>query len=231
MRIDWIVAVVIFLMFAGWAFAYHSLFSAGKIVSRSESAFLAGEKIIDYMQTELSSVPASFNSSSDLDNVTLWAYMDWNGNEKNSTRIVKEHLSNESLPCVISGDKVYWNASLSTGNNFFFIEYAELNKSLNCNQNVPQSDENQTTLWAVEYKDIFSTAKNAQVCGQMNNSYALTKNEIGVTFDFNVLVETDSAVLTCGSAVPKTGREIFVYPATGALFEGGGMNISVRLWL
>jgi hypothetical protein len=230
MRIDWVVAVVVFLMFVGWAFAYHSLFSAGKIVSRTESASLAGEKIVDHIQVRLSSIPANRSSGADLDNVTLFAYMNWTGNEKNSTRVVPEQLSNASMPCSVSGDKVYWNASLKTGDNFFFIEYGETDSSLNCNQAVPLTEDNEAELWAAEHKDIFSTVKNAGVCGQMNNSYAATKSQIGVNFDFNVLLETGSGITTCGSLIPRGGREIFIYTAKSALFEGGEINISVSLW-
>ncbi len=230
MRIDWVVALVIFLMFAGWAFAYHSLFSAGQLVSRSGSASLAGEKILDYMQVHVSSIPASISSASPTGEITLWAYTNWSGSGQNSTRVVQQRLSNESMPCSVSGNGVYWNASLAAGDNFFFIENAGMDTPLNCGQGVPQTQDNQTVLWAAEMVDMFSTARNAQVCGQMNSSYANTKSEIGVAFDFNVLLEGAGSVLTCGPNVPRAGREVYVYPASGSLFEGGKINISVRLW-
>jgi hypothetical protein len=231
MRIDWIVAVVIFLMFTIWAFAYHSMLNAAKIVSMSESAILAGERITDYMKVQISSMPANFSSGSEYDNVTLFTYMNWTGNIQNSTRVVKGKLSYESLPCMISGDKLYWNSSLAIGNNFFYIQYADLNTSLNCNKAIQQYDKNQTTLWAVETRDMFSSVKNSQICSRMNSSYSEMKSEIGITFDFNVLIETEGTSMACGSKIPASFREVFGYPATGALFEGGEINISVRLWL
>jgi hypothetical protein len=234
MRVDWIVAIVVFLMFAGWAFAYHSMLSAGKIVSKLETASLAGEKIIDYMSLQASSVPANFSLDSGSDYVTLWAYMNWTGSEKNSTRVVLRQMSNESLPCAITGIgnvfKVYWNASVNAGDNFFFIEYSDLNTTLNCNESVPAVDDNQTTLWAVETRRVFHSARCDEICSQINGSYEKMKNAIGVTFDFNVLVGTAGSAFSCGSDVPKSGREVFIYPATGTLFEGGDINISVRLW-
>ncbi|MBN2331003.1 MAG: hypothetical protein JXC85_04245 [Candidatus Aenigmarchaeota archaeon] len=237
MRIDWIVAVVIFLMFVGWAFAYFTVLSSGSVVSRSESAGFAGEKVIDHLAVRVSSVPASFSSGSPGDDITLFAYVNWSGAEENSARVVGEQLSNASLPCVISSPagpgecwKVHWNASLIVGDNHFFIEYADLDTALNCNQSVPKSDDNETGLWAAEYKDVYSAARNSDVCGSMNSSYEQMKAELGMTFDFNVLIEEPGGPYTCGRAVPMAGREVFVYPASGSLFEGGDVNISVRLW-
>jgi len=230
MRIDWIVALVIFLLLASWTFSYYSLFNAGKITSRSASAFLAGEKIIDYLQVRLSSVPANFSIGGNMQNVTLWAYMNSTANEKNSTRVVLEQLSNESLPCMIAGERVYWKSNLTSGPNFFFIEYADLNTTLGCNDTLAQSDENQTTLWVVERKRIFSASKNNEICSLMNSIYEGTKSDIGTTFEFSVLLETPSSSLTCGSTIPRTGREVFVLPARGVMMEGGDVNISVRLW-
>lgn len=236
MRIDWIVALVIFLMFVGWAFAYYSVFNSGNMMSRSGSASLAGEKVIDHLSVRVSSVPAVFSSGSAGDDFTLVAYVNWSGVEDESARVVTEQMTNASLPCKIVFDegkwlyRIHWNASLVVGDNFFFIEFADLDTSLNCDQSVPLSTDKQTTLWAAEYKDIFSTARNSDICGLMNSSYEQKKSEIGITFDFNVLIDEPGASRTCGKAVPKAGREVFVYPATGELFEGGDVNISVRLW-
>jgi hypothetical protein len=230
MRIDWIIAVVIFLMFATWSFSYYSLISTGEITSRAGSALQAGEKTADYMQIGFSSVPANFTSASDIDNVTMWAYMNWTGNETNSTRVIQKQLSNGSLDCMVYGDRLYWNANLTSGNNFFFIEYAGLETSLNCDQTLVQSDENQTTMWAAEKGRIFSSSRNSQVCSQINSSYAKMKSEIGITFDFNILIDSAGSVSTCGPPVPITGRDVFVFPVAGRLWEGGEINMSVRLW-
>jgi hypothetical protein len=236
MNVDWIVALIIFLMFVGWAFAYYSVFSAGYMTSRSESASLAGDKVIDHLSVRVSSIPANFSSQSAGDDFTLAAYMNWTGNENGSARVVTEQMTNASLPCSIYYDegkglyRIHWNASLVVGQNYFFIEYADLDTPLNCDDAVPSSDENEATPWAAEYRDIFSSARNADVCASMNSSYDETKSEMGISFDFNVLLREPGTAMTCGRAVPKAGREVFAYRATGELFEGGDVNVSVRLW-
>ena len=230
MRIDWIVAIVIFLIFAVWAFSYFTLLTQGRIASRSEPAFLAGERIADYMGTELTSIPANFTAGADVQNVTLWAYVSWVGSEMNSTRVVGRQFSNASLPCMISGSKVYWKANLTSGKNTFFIEYADINTSLECDQVIPQSGSNQTTLWAAEKRRMFSSVKNSQVCSLINSFPENVKWDAGITYDFNVLAEAGGSALPCGYAIPRSGREVFAYPLSGSLMEGGSVEMTVRLW-
>ncbi len=229
MRIDWIVAVVTFLMFVVWAFSSYSLISTGEALSRSEAALQAAEKIADYMKVSFSSIPANITAPSDANNATVWAYMNWTGDE-NSTRIVRSRLSNQSLPCGISGSRVYWKANLSAGENYFLIESADFDASLNCGQNIPGTDENQTELWASESGLVFSGSRNSQVCSEMNQTYETQKRAIGTAFDFNILIEHAGGSFTCGPPVPLSGRDVFVYPVSGKLWEGGDVNMSVRLW-
>jgi hypothetical protein len=230
MRIDWIIAAVIFVMFVVWAISYYSLISAGESLSRSGSALQAAGKITEYMEAGFSSVPVNITLPGAMDDVTLWAYMNWTGDGQNSTRVVRSRLSNESLPCGIDGARLYWKANVSAGENHFLIESADLEVTLNCDDTIGATDENQTTMWAAESGTIFSEGRNSQVCGQLNQTYETEKRNIGVTFDFNILIESGGSALTCGRTVPLSGRDVFVYPVSGRLWEGGDVNISVRLW-
>jgi hypothetical protein len=124
---------------------------------------------------------------------------------------------------------LYWKANLTAGSNHFFIENMDMNTALNCIQPITPTGENQSVLWATESAEIFSTGKNGQVCAQINQSYQEQKNEIGVTFEFNVLIE-DGSTSECGIPVPTSNRDVFVFPFSGRLWEGGNVNISVRLW-
>ncbi len=230
MRVDWVIAVVTFLMLITWAFSYYSLISAGEMVSRKEPALQAMGKISDYMKVEFSSTPANITVPSGADNITVWAYMNWTGVGMNSARVVKSRFSNSSLPCNITGDRIYWKANLTSGNNYFFVENVESDEGLNCNQEIAPVDNNQSSLWATEVQSIFSSTKISHVCGLINQSYESVRNDIGVTFDFNVLVEMQESSYTCGLPVPVSAREVFVLPVTGEMWEGGSVNLSVRLW-
>jgi len=230
MRIDWVVALIIFLMFAAWAFSYYTQLNSGEIVPKAESAFLAGKMISEYMMVPASSTPASFSSASAAQDVTLWVYMNWTADTQNTTRVAASPWSGGSLPCMISGDRLYWKANLTSGDNRFFIEQALADSPPNCDQAIAETDENQAVLWADEGRSVFTGLKNAQLCATMNDSYRDMKSEIGVNFDFSVLIQESGSEYSCGLPLPRTARDIFVFPVSGALFDGGQVNVSVRLW-
>jgi hypothetical protein len=230
MRVDWVIAVVTFVVFVGWSFSYYSLYSAGRTVPMYQAALADGEKVVDYMLVSASSTPTVFSSPGDMENVTVWAYMNWTEGEGNSTRVVTGRLSAQSLPCMISGDRLYWNDNVSSGDNYYFIEQAWLDTSLNCDAQLPQTDDNQTALWAAEGLRLFSHTRNLQLCSQLNGSYASLKAGMGAAFDFNVLIESGGARYSCGPKAPRAGMEVFTFPAEGRNWEGGGVNVTVRLW-
>jgi hypothetical protein len=230
MRVDWVIAVVTFVVFVGWSFSYYSLYSEGKTVPRFQAALVDGGRVVDYMLVGMRSMPTGFTAGDDTENVTLWAYMNWSSSEKNSTRVVTQQLSNQSLPCMISGDKLYWNDNVSSGENFYFIEQAPVDIALNCDAQLAPIEDNQTALWAAETRSFFSDARNSQICAQMNTSYDAVKAETGAAFDFSVTIESGGSPLSCGPAVPGGGREVYVFPATGKSWEGGDVNVTVRLW-
>ncbi|UCD03101.1 MAG: hypothetical protein JSV63_00485 [Candidatus Aenigmatarchaeota archaeon] len=230
MRIDWIISVVIFLMFVTWGFAHYSLLGSSQTVSRSDTALSAAEKISDYMSAELLITPVNITSDADANGVTVWTYMDWTAGQRNSTLVVLDRLSGTSLDCSTTDQKLYWEANLTTGDNYFFIKNIDWEVPINCNQSITIGDDNQTSMWGTESLEIFSSDKNSQICTQINQSYQTVKRTIGVTFDFNVLVEQGGLEYECGTIVPASGRDVFVFPFSGSLWEGGDVNISVRLW-
>jgi hypothetical protein len=230
MRVDWIIAVVTFLMFVTWAITYYSNMPTAGEFSVSSSAMKAGKKITDYMKTQYTTLPANITSPASASNAVMWAYMNWTGNETNTTRVVLDRLSNTSLDCMVSGSRLYWRADLSSGENYFFIQYADMQSAMNCDHSLTESDENQTTPWAAERMNIFSSSRNSQFCALANSSYEGLKDSIGTTFDFNVLIGEGGPETECGLPVPISGRDVFVFRSSGRLWEGGEVNVSVRLW-
>jgi hypothetical protein len=236
MRIDWIVAVIVFLMFVVWAFAYNSLLSAGQIVSMSESAKRAGSRLADYMAVGVRRMPVNFTPPSPSE-YTLTAYVSLDGLSGNSTRVLNSSMANGSLTCWLTDDlpgpgdvrQVFWNATLAAGSHYFFIEAMDENVTPLCAQTGGMAASH-ADAWAVEGVRMFSSEKNARLCALMNSSYAEAKSGAGIAYDFNVLLETASGTSACGATVPRSGRTVFVYEEKGALFEGGGVNLSVRLW-
>lgn len=240
MRIDWIVAVVTFIMFTSWAFAYFSLIKSGELLTSSEFALTEGKSVIDFLSVNAESLPVNISSATDAENAVIWANINWSRTDENSTRAVVDRFSNVSLPCMIvfadpSGPdagkvSVYWLANLSTGNNFFYLENIVLNTTMQCGDTLSNPSENQTSTWAMVKRKMFSSVKNSQLCTQINTSYDEIKARMGVSLDYNVQIETGSGDLSCGYPIPKTNNDIYMVPESNYLWEGGSVNITVRLW-
>ena len=180
MRIDWIIGFVTFLMFIIWAFSYYSLIGTAKLTARSDAALSAADGIISYLKADFTSMPANITSPASFSGTTVWAYVN---RTDNSTRVVTSMYSNESLYCMLLGNRVYWTADLSAGGNSFFIERADLDTPLACNGTLPQGDGNQTTTWAEEGAPLFSAQRNADVCALMTSDYDGVRQDAGSTFD------------------------------------------------
>ncbi len=228
MRVDWIIGVVVFLMFVVWAFSYYTLLSTQGAVSRSASAMRAADSVIAYMQADSYSMPANITSPAAYSGATVWAYVNrtWDGN---STRVVSSRFSNESLECMISGNILYWTADLSAGANTFYIESADIGSPLTCGASLTPPSGNQTTTWAEEHSPVFSSRGDADFCSMLSSDYGGAKAAAGSAFDFNLLVESDGSSSSCGPPLPATG-EVFSFPYSGRLYEGGYVNVTVRLW-
>ena len=230
MRVDWIVAVFIFLMFTSWAFSYYSLLGTGRMVSLSQSAIADGGKVERFFRTELVTIPANFSSNGTGLNSTLWAWLGPGGSGANTTRVTLSRLSGSSLPCMVSGDRIFWKADASAGGNVFFIGSSEADSAAGCGSAIAEALQNETTLWAGESTPAYSAALAAQSCALINSSGDGGKALTGSAFSFRAVAVMPSGNLTCGPPPPATGRDIFVHRASGMMLDGGMMSLKVTLW-
>ena len=229
MRIDWIIAIFMFLMFSTWAFAYYGVMNSGTISENSDYALRTGEKVVSYLSTDFISNVAYMDALSDANNAVLWTYMNWTGDSESSTKVVLSRYSGSSVPCMISGDRLYWEEDLSAGDNFFIIERLDHDMPVQCSASLAETDDNQTELWPTETLKFFSDSRNLELCQNINSSYSVVKNSLGVNMNFNVLVDNGTE-MTCGLPVPMTDTDVFAFQKSGRLWEGGIVNITVRLW-
>ena len=223
MDVDWIVAIMVFLVFVVWSFSYYfTLFprSEGFLESVTETDT---EKIMNFLSANVYRIPVRVNSNGE-DNVTLMAKSVWYRGTKNSTRIFKD---GESLPCMIIGDDLYWLANLSSGWNYFYIEFSGLNTSLNCDSEFSLVNVTQTIPWVLERKSLLSLTR---VNEMTNMSYEDFKENLDIEEDFNILLEWDGTTKTYGKPLPEN-REVYVKVYENLLWETSeNINVSVRVW-
>jgi hypothetical protein len=160
----------------------------------------------------------------------MWAYVNWTEGFKNSTRVTLSRGSVQGLDCMIVGSRLYWEADVSAGGNTYFIEEADMDVSMNCSATLAQPAGNQTTPWAAEPGRAFSRERNAWVCPYMSSDLASAKDDIGIDYDFRVEISDGGASYYCGAQDVPAGRDVFSFPYSGRVWEGGYANVTVMLW-
>jgi len=223
MDVDWVVAIMVFLIFVGWSFSYYfTLFpeSGGFLGSAADTG---KEKIIGFLSTDVYSVPVKVESGGE-DNVVLKASGVWYHGEKNSTRVVRDSVS---LQCRIAGDDLYWLANLSSGWNYFGIEFSGIESGLNCDSGFSLSNSTQAVPWALESVEMISLT---MINEMTNTSYDDFKDEVGLEEDFSVSLEWGGSIQTYGKSLPL-GSDVYVRRYEGMIWENSeDINVSIRLW-
>jgi hypothetical protein len=224
MNIDEIVAIVVFLFFVIWSFSYYfSLFQFGgeylAIV-----ADLDKDKIIDYLSINVYSVPVVFESANETNDSILLAKSVWYSGNKNTTRVF---FGDQSLPCRIEGDDLYWQVDLEPGDNQFTIEFSDANMSLRCNSTFPLSEYNLTIPWSLERKCMISMSK---VNGMSNMSYEDFKDHLDIDEDFRIELKTETSNTTYGKSLPSN-VDIKIRTFASLIWETlEGVNITLSVW-
>ncbi|MEE9323208.1 MAG: hypothetical protein V3U72_01560 [Candidatus Aenigmarchaeota archaeon] len=214
MDIDWIVGIFVFIIFVGWSFSFYlTLFEKSEnqfeIAARMERG-----KIMDFLLVDVYEVPVKCDSPGAVNNGILNTSSIWYHGEKNSTKVFS---GSELLPCRISGDNLYWQANLTNGFNYFRIQIADVNETMNCSGTFGISASNLTIPWVFERNTMISLTK----INEMNNmNYDVFRDSLGLNEDFMIKVDMPGGDtdIDYGKSIPsgplnvnskEMGREIF----------------------
>ncbi len=223
MDVDWIVAIMVFVVFAIWSFSYYFTLFPADVGILKPAADVDTGRIMGFLSSSLYTVPVKVSSSGE-NNSVLYASSVWYYGTKNSTRVLGNGVS---LDCRIIGDNLYWLANLSSGDNYFYIEFSDVNSPLNCSSTFPIVNETHVTPWTIEKKTLVSLSK---INNMTNTSYDDFKERLGLAEDFNISMEWDGSSETYGLPIPKH-RNIYSRKHMNVLLENmKKINITVRVW-
>lgn len=223
MDIDWIVAIVVFLVFVGWAFSYYFTLFPENRDALKPVVEIDRDKIMDFLQTDVYTLPVKLNSST-VDNAVLKASGFWYHGTKNSTKVFQGSVS---LPCMIIGDDLYWVANLSSGWNYFGIEFSGVETNLNCNSTFSLVNVTQTVPWTIERKEMISLSK---INNMTNTSYEKFKKNLGIEEDFSLSLKWDGSEVNYGRKIPEV-RNVYAKKYESLMWENSKpINISMRVW-
>ncbi len=212
MRIDWIVAIGVFLVFIGAGFQYYSnLFQ-----SRAQPMELVvgdiSDRVTDFLKTDVYEVPIKVNSPVAKSDVLYFDYTWPSEGAKNSTKILQDSASKD---CIISGSTLYFQTDLNVGENFFTMRYSDKNVSMNCSGTFGTGNSNQTIPWAGVKRNMISQSN----IDEMNaTDYTTFKNNQGINRDFRVNVNVSGSVNYYGLN-PPSATNVYVRETRWALEE------------
>jgi len=223
MDIDWIVAIMVFLIFTGWAFSYYfTLFPESEVFLESV-ADIDRDKIVDFLSTSVYTVPVKLNSSG-KNNSVLNASAVWYYGARNSTKVFRDGFS---LPCRIVGDNLYWLANLSSGENYFHIEFSEIETPLNCDSGFSLENVTKTIPWMLERRELVSLSK---INNMTNTSYEDFKKSLGIEEELSISLEWDGVSESYGKSLPEN-RDVYARTYEGVLWEDSkSVNVTIRVW-
>lgn len=221
MEIDWIIAIGLFLVFVGWSFAYYMGFFAVTTDMGTGVTGISGD-VINYLEMGTYDVPVSYDSAA---NGTGVLYMDftWPADAKNSTMMFS---GSQSLPCYMTGSRIYWQSDLVAGKNMFTMRYHTQNTTLNCDSSFSLSNASQAIPWAAEEDMVISQGKINQMLSTDFRAFAAG---LGISQDFRIEIDINGTTTGYG-AKPPLGYDVYVNENPGMTENNDDVIVRVLTW-
>lgn len=225
MDVDWVVGIMVFLIFVGWAFSYYfAIFQQGEnqfeIAAATET-----EKVMNFIAIDVYEIPVKYNSGSAVSDAVLKAKSIWYHGGKNATRVF---AGDEASPCRIDGDDLYWQADLAGGFNYFTIETADANTTMNCTGSFPISSFNLSVPWAFEKEGMLSLTKIYEMA---NMSYDDFRTSAGINHNLKIKIEKPSGEISYGRSAPGGPANAYSKVHQRKIFETSEWaNVTVTVW-
>jgi hypothetical protein len=224
MRLDWIVAITLFLFFVSWSFIYYTEFFTEKSEPLTNVATMVSDKIVGFLQTDVYRVPVRFNSSNTTINSVLYLDFIWPDGTKNSTRMFS---GDDQLLCNISDNTMYWLSNLTQGENYFLMKFAESNTTMNCNASISTQHISKTVPWVQEKKTLISQLKIDEM---LNTDYNSFRDSLDINQNFRVELEINESTTTYGLNPPLLS-DIRVEETNSMIWENNQkIKIRVLVW-
>lgn len=218
--VDWAIGIGIFLIFVAISFAYYSSLFPPADSPLAESADYAAGQILDYIKVDVHDVPVMFSSPSIANDQVLYLNYTWPFG-KNSTRV---YSGGTSLPCYISGDTLYWEADLASGDNHFIVRYSNQSLAMRCASSLSLSQVNRTLPWAAEPKRLFAQSRIDAMAGMPYQDFM---DEQDLNRDFSLYINDSGTVTQYGKNPPNSTSVVAV--RRWGIMEGTGNNVEARI--
>jgi hypothetical protein len=221
MNIDWIIAIGLFIIFVAWSFAFYlGFFSLTPDMMGGVEGI--SNKVVGFLDIDVYDNPVVYDSVSNISAV-MYADFSWPNYAKNSTKVFSD---NQSLPCRMSGSRIYWQADLDAGKNRFDIRYHTENVTLECDSSFSIVNATQTIPWVSRNSKAVSNSKINQM---LATDFKTFSARLGISQDFRVEVDKNGITTPYGK-LPPLGYDVYVKETQGLTEDREQVKIRVMTW-
>jgi len=223
MNVDWAVAIAVFVLLVGWSFSYYTGFFQPDQQNMHDIVSSIQEKLVNYMSDDVYSVPAVFNSNT-TETLVLYSEFPWNSSVRNSTRV---YSGQTQLPCMFSGNRLYWQSEVQPGQNLFSIEFSTAETDLNCMDSLSTAGANQTTLWAEQKSQTLSSNL---IIRMFTEGYEYVRSALLISQNFRLEINSTSNYWEFGPSSPLSSN-VYARQFTAQVYETGEKaDIQLLVW-
>ncbi len=219
MNVDWVVAIGVFIAFVSWSFVYYfGIFADVSSVAGDMDSI--NEKIAGFLTEKVWVLPVVYDSSTEGTGI-LYLDNSWPNGTRESVIVMS---GGESLGCMFSDDRLYWEADLVAGDNEFSVLYADLEVPMRCDGTLETSEANQTIPMVAETREMVSESRIVDMITMSPVHFALL---LGINRDFRVEWEMGGGSYYYGQDVPRD-INVYVRETVKDVMEGSG-PVSMRV--
>jgi hypothetical protein len=219
MNVDWTVAIGVFMIFVIWSLVYYTGFLDER-TGISQSTETVAARIVDFLDTEVYTMPASYDSPGPGQAV-LYAEISV---PPGSGQGLMVREGGSSLDCMLQGRRLYWDSYLAEGANLFEISYSDTDTG-GCNDAIQAAGANQTfPLAAVKTKEISQSALSAL----QDVPYQEFRESLGI--HSNVMIEWSGPIQGTYGPAPPGNRDVSISETSRPLLESGQLGIRISFW-
>ena len=222
--VDWILGIAIFTVFTAFGIVYFVNIAPSPESPLQDVTGLIAEKVLDYIQVDVYQVPLIYNSSGPETDAVLYFDFTWPSGTRNSTRVFADGTE---LPCIIQGDRFYWQANLTAGVNTFRIKMSNQTTSMRCTGTFSTAGARRVIPFSLEKEKMISQARLNQM---VSTNYGSFKTAQGINRDFQVALNVSGNLITYG-ATPLNATNVYVKEKWKRIEENGQpVNIIIKVW-
>ena len=220
MNVDWAVAIAVFAGFVMWSVVYY-LGMFGAVPDIGTALDPTTSRIVDFLETESTEIPVLYDSPVPGTQV-LYADLDVPSGSESGLEVLS---GSSNLDCMLQGSRIYWEDSLSTGDNIFSIRYSDTSHA-GCIEILSTSGSNQTIPLAAVKTPKVSTETLAALSGVPYENF---RSSLGITN--NLRIEWSGPIQGTYGPEPPINTDISVSETKRPHLETGGeVTIKISFW-